>query len=264
MAARGARAAGGRLPTIGFFGAGSAAAQAQWIAAFVQRLRELGWIEGRNVAIEYRWAEGRAERLDEIAAELVRLKVDVIVTHTPATVARQSRRHRRSRSFSRRRATRSAAGIVASWHDRAATSPGCRVKAPMLAGKRLELLREIVPGLRRVAVLANVEQSLCRAGDERGSGRRPARSASRSPRSKSGAAKISRPLSQALKGRAEALYVVGDPVVTNQPDSHQYAWRSAPDCRRCYGVREYVEAGGLISYGPNWPDHVPARWRLRR
>src|SRR5262245_9307196 len=70
----------GKLPTIGFLGVSTPLAYGQWVAAFVQRLRELGWIEGRTVAIEYRWAEGRSERFAEIAAEFVRLKVDVIVT----------------------------------------------------------------------------------------------------------------------------------------------------------------------------------------
>src|SRR3954462_3567013 len=78
----------GRLPTIGFLGAGSQASASQWTAAFMQRLRELGWIEGRTLAIQYRWAEGRSERFPEIAAEFVRLKVDVIVTYgSPASVA---------------------------------------------------------------------------------------------------------------------------------------------------------------------------------
>ena len=70
----------GRLPTIGFLGGATASAWTNWSAAFVQRLRELGWSEGRTVSIEYRWAEGRHERAAEIAAEFVRLKVDVIVT----------------------------------------------------------------------------------------------------------------------------------------------------------------------------------------
>ena len=70
----------GKLPTIGFLGANAASAQTQWTTAFVQRLRELGWIEGRTVSIEYRWAEGRSERYTEIAAEFVRLKVDIIAT----------------------------------------------------------------------------------------------------------------------------------------------------------------------------------------
>ena len=70
-------------PTIGFFGSRHAFKPGQWTVAFVQRLRELGWIEGRTVAIEYRWAEGRVERFAEIAAEFVRLKVDVILTSGP-------------------------------------------------------------------------------------------------------------------------------------------------------------------------------------
>src|SRR5215475_10856181 len=70
-----------KLPIIGFLGAATASARSQWVAAFVQRLHELGWIEGRTVAIEYRWAEGRSERFAEIAAEFIRLKVDVIVTY---------------------------------------------------------------------------------------------------------------------------------------------------------------------------------------
>src|SRR5262249_10835444 len=78
----------GKLPTIGFLGQSTRSAASEWTAAFVQRLRELGRIEGRNVAIEYRWAEGREERFAEIAAEFVRLKVDVIVTSgTPAVMA---------------------------------------------------------------------------------------------------------------------------------------------------------------------------------
>src|ERR1700740_2954128 len=78
LAARAQQA--GKPPTVGFLGGSTAAAQSQWTSAFVQRLRELGWTEGRNVVIEYRWGEGRNERYAEIAAEFVRLKVDVILT----------------------------------------------------------------------------------------------------------------------------------------------------------------------------------------
>src|SRR5262245_47196145 len=82
----------GKLPTIGFFGSSTSTAMTRWIAAFVQRLRELGWIEGRTVVIEYRWAEGRNERYAEIADEFVRLKVDVIVTYgtPPSKAAKQA------------------------------------------------------------------------------------------------------------------------------------------------------------------------------
>jgi putative ABC transport system substrate-binding protein len=70
----------GKLPTVGYMGATTPSAQSQWTAAFIQRVRELGWIEGRTIAVEYRWTEGRTERAAEIAAEFVRRKVDVIVT----------------------------------------------------------------------------------------------------------------------------------------------------------------------------------------
>ena len=85
VAARGQHS--GKLPMIGVLVGGTQASHGQWLAAFVQRLRELGWIEGRTVTIEYRWAEGRAERFGEIAAEFVRLKVDVIHTAGSAAVA---------------------------------------------------------------------------------------------------------------------------------------------------------------------------------
>jgi putative ABC transport system substrate-binding protein len=86
LAARAQRA--GKLPTIGFLGQTTRPAASEWVAAFVDRLHALGWIEGRNIAIEYRWGEGSAERFAKIAAEFVRLKVDVIVTSgTPAVIA---------------------------------------------------------------------------------------------------------------------------------------------------------------------------------
>jgi len=75
-----------KLPTIGFMGSATASTESERVAAFAQRLRELGWIDGRNVAIEYRWAEGRSDRYAEIAAEFVRLKVEVIVTQGTAPV----------------------------------------------------------------------------------------------------------------------------------------------------------------------------------
>jgi len=86
LAARAQRA--GKLPTIGFLGASTPSAWSPWTAAFVQRLRELGWIEGRTVAIEYRWAEGRNERYADIASEFVRLKLELVVNLTAAKALR--------------------------------------------------------------------------------------------------------------------------------------------------------------------------------
>jgi putative ABC transport system substrate-binding protein len=86
-----ARAQRPTKPTIGYLGSSTASAQSQWVAAFVQRLHDLGWIDGRTVAIQYRWAEGRTEDFQEIAAEFARLKVDVIVTSGTAPVLAASK-----------------------------------------------------------------------------------------------------------------------------------------------------------------------------
>ena len=127
MAARGARAgARSRRPSASSAAATPSSAS-QWVAAFVQRLRELGWIENRNIAIEYRWAEGRSERFAEIAAEFVRLKVDVIMTWSGGPVdcskAGDSGHPHRVRLGGR---IRSAAAWSPVWRVRAATSPACR------------------------------------------------------------------------------------------------------------------------------------------
>ena len=122
-------------PVIGLLGSGTAAAQSEWTAALLQRLRELGWSEGRNLTIEYRWGEGRTERFSEIAAEFVQRKVTIILTHTPHHPLQQSRRHRRSPLCSQRPAIRSAPGSSQAWRDRAVTSRGCQARHPMLLVK---------------------------------------------------------------------------------------------------------------------------------
>src|SRR5262245_62391530 len=121
LAARAQQAA--KLPTIGFLGPNTRSAASEWVAAFVQRLRELGWMEGRTITIEYRWAEGREERFVEIAAELVRLKVELIVTSgTPAVMASRKATSVIPIVFATA-GTRSAAAWSRAWRDRAATSP---------------------------------------------------------------------------------------------------------------------------------------------
>ena len=144
-----------KLPTIGFFGTTSATAWSSWSSAFVQRLRELGWIEGNSVAIEYRWAEGRDARFAEIAHEFVRLKVDVIVTSGAAGVAVKQ-------------ATSTipvvlavandplGAGLVTTLARPGGNVTGLSLQSRDLEGKRLGLLREVLPDARRLAVMANV------------------------------------------------------------------------------------------------------------
>jgi putative ABC transport system substrate-binding protein len=141
-------------------GSGTAAAQSEWTAAFLQRLRELGWSEGRNIAIEYRWGEGRNERFAEIAAEFVRLKVDLILTHnTPPTLAAKKATSVIPIVF----ATAGdpvGSGIVASLARPGGNITGLSSEAPDAASKRLGLLRELVPGLQRLAILADVGNPL--------------------------------------------------------------------------------------------------------
>jgi putative tryptophan/tyrosine transport system substrate-binding protein len=146
-----------KLPTIGFLGSASPSTQASRAAAFVQRLRELGWIENRTVAIEYRWAEGRSERYSEIAADFVRLKVDVIVTSgAPIVLAIKQATSVIPIVFATL-ADPVATGIVDSLARPGGNATGLSLQSLDLAGKRLSLLREVAPGLRRVAFMGNID-----------------------------------------------------------------------------------------------------------
>src|SRR5262245_4382490 len=146
----------GKLPTIGLLGSSTPSAMSQWVAAFVQRLRELGWIEGRTVAIEYRWAEGRRERFAEIAAEFVRLKVDVIVTYASPPVLAAKQATTVIPIVFAGSTDPVGAGLVASLARPGGNVTGLSYQQADIAGKRLELLREVVPGLRRLAIMGNV------------------------------------------------------------------------------------------------------------
>src|SRR5215510_7943880 len=146
-----------KLPTIGYLGSASPSTQASRAAAFVKRLRELGWIENRTVAIEYRWAEGRSERYSEIAADLVRLKVDVIVTSgAPIVLAIKQATSVVPIVFATV-ADPVATGIVDSLARPGGNATGLSLQSLDLAGKRLSLLREVAPGLRRVAFMGNID-----------------------------------------------------------------------------------------------------------
>jgi putative ABC transport system substrate-binding protein len=168
-----ARAQQARLPTIGYVGANTPAAQIQWTSAFLQRLHELGWIEGRNVAIEYRWAEGRTERYAEIVAEFVRLNVDVILTHgTPATVRAKQTTPVIPIVFTVV-GDPIGTGLAASLARPGGNLTGQSIMVSDLAAKRLELLQEVVPKLHRLGIPWQRRQSLDRARNGRGSGDNP-------------------------------------------------------------------------------------------
>jgi ABC-type uncharacterized transport system substrate-binding protein len=144
----------GKLPTIGFLGS-NASAWRPWTEAFVGRLRELGWIEGRTIAIEYRWSEGRPERNATIAAEFVRLKADVIVANGTAVPTVKQATLAIPIVFPIA-VDPVGGGLVASLARPGGNVTGLSVQQSDAAGKRLELLREVVPSLRRLAIMTNV------------------------------------------------------------------------------------------------------------
>src|SRR5215469_329198 len=149
----------GKLPTIGLWRPTTPSVGSQRAAAFVQRLRELGWIEGRTVAIEYRWAEGRDERAAEIAAEFVRLKVDVIVTQGTSSVIAAKQATSVIPIVFAAVADPVDSGLVASLSRPGGNVTGLSTQQTDTATKRIELFREVVPGLHRLAILANVGSS---------------------------------------------------------------------------------------------------------
>src|SRR5262249_16378362 len=149
-----------KVPAIGILGSGTPATQGHWYAAFVQRLRELGWIDGRTVAIEYRWAEGRDERAAEIAAEFVQRKVDVIVTSATAGVVAAKQATSVIPIVFAAAGDPVGTGLVASLARPGGNVTGLSIQQTDLAGKRLELLREVIPSLRRLAMLVNVSNPL--------------------------------------------------------------------------------------------------------
>jgi putative tryptophan/tyrosine transport system substrate-binding protein len=245
----------GKLPTIGFLGSTTPAAQSQLTAAFVQRLRELGWIEGQTVTIEYRWAEGRSERFAEFAAEFVRLKVDVILTHnTPPVLAAKQATSVIPIVFATA-ADPVDTGVVASLARPGGNVTGLSSQTPDVAGKRIELLREVVPGLRRFAILANPDNSYVALELHE------AQAAARMLGLEVDLFEIRRaeniaPAFETVKGRAEALYVMPDPIMF----IHRLRINTLALGARLptmHSLREYVEASGLISYGPSWSD----QWR---
>jgi putative ABC transport system substrate-binding protein len=242
----------GKLPTIGFLGAASASYWSRWVSAFVQRLREFGWIEGRTVAIEYRWAEGRNERMAEIAAEFVRLKVDIIVTAgTPPVVAAKEATSVIPIVFAVV-GDPIGTGLVASLARPGGNITGLSSLSNDIAGKRVALLREIVPGFGRLAILANVGSAS--AALEMGEVQAAASMVGlQVTKLEIRRAEDIAPAFETLKDRVHALYVAIDPLVgTYRIRINTLALGAR--LPTMHGAREYVEAAGLMSYGPNLAD----------
>ena len=241
-----------KLPTIGFLGGTTASTQSEWTAAFVQRLRELGWIEGRTVAIEYRWAEGRGDRAAKIAIEFVRLNVNVIVTGGTAPIIASKQATSIIPIVFATAGDPVGAGLVASLARPGGNVTGFSVLATDLAGKKVEFLRELVPALRRLAIMANVGSptGVLQMGEALAVARTLGLEVV--PVEIRVAEDIT-PAIEALKGRAEALYVANEPLVF----THRVRINAlALDARlpTMHGSQEHTEAGGLMSYAPNFPD----------
>jgi putative ABC transport system substrate-binding protein len=241
----------GRLPTIGFLGAPTLISGRGWLEAFVQRMRELGWIEGQTIVIEVRWGEGRAERYAALAAEFVRLKVDVIVTSGAAVVAAKQATSVIPIVFP---AAPDPLGsnLVASLARPGGNVTGLSMQQPDLASKRLQLLREVVPGLRRLTILANVgyPSAVVEMGE--------VQAAVRTLGFEATTLEIRRaediaPAFEGLRGGADALYVCSEPLV-NTNRIRVITLALGARLPTMYGYREFVESGGLMSYGPNIPD----------
>jgi putative tryptophan/tyrosine transport system substrate-binding protein len=247
----GGRAQQPTMPVVGFLGPTTPAVGGPWAAAFAQRLRELGWVESRTIVVEYRWAEGRSERFVEIAAEFVKLKVDVIVTQsTPAAVAAKQ-------ATSVVPIVLASAGdpvgakLVASLARPGGNVTGLSSQQTDTASKRLELLRQMVPGLRRLAIMANVGNPFAVLEITQIQVVAPRLDLEAAAVEVRRADDIA-PAFEALKGRADALYVSTDPLIfTNRVRINTLA--VAARLPTMYGNREFVEAGGLMSYGSNFP-----------
>ncbi len=238
----------GKVPRMGFLSPFSPSATAIWLQAFRQGLHDLGWVEGKNISVEYRYAEGRNDRLPDLAADLVRLKVDIIVTAvTPDALAAKN-------------ATRTIPIVMAAAGDPVASGlvdslarPGGNITGlsqmnPDLAGKRLELLNEIVPKLSRVAVFWNPQDQMSTISWNEL--QPPARSLGVQLQSVEirSSGDFDKAFEDATRARAGALAIMPAPVfVTNlNRIADVAAKRRLPSI---FHVKEFVDFGGLVAYG---------------
>jgi putative ABC transport system substrate-binding protein len=237
-------------PTVGFLVAGTPASHGEWVKAYVQHLSELGWTDGRNVKIEYRWAAGDVPQTTKFAAELVQQKVDIIVTSAYGVEAAKQ-------ATSTIPIVSAAFGdIVAKGLAKSLARPGGNVTGlsiqPVeLSSKRLELLRDIVPNVHRLAALVNTRV----VGEQEVVGIRTA-SDKLNIDSNVFDIQTTEDIEAAiatLAGNIDALYVYSEPLTNANKDKIIKA-ATAAKIPTIFGFREFVAAGGFISYGPNFVD----------
>jgi putative ABC transport system substrate-binding protein len=238
----------GKRRRIGYLGSSSPSLERHLVDAFRQKLRELGHLEGENIAIEYRWAEGRDDRLPGLAAELARLQPDVIVTTgTPGTLAAKTATSTIPIVFASS-GNPVSGGLVAGYARPGGNVTGFTVLGPELEGKRLQILREVVPGLSRIAVLWNPAnpavidfyQQTQAAAAALGLVLQPVVEVRRVDDLKSA-------LSTIADAQAHAMIVLADRLLlaARIPIVNFAATSRLP---AIYPYRGYVDAGGLMSY----------------
>jgi putative tryptophan/tyrosine transport system substrate-binding protein len=233
---------------VGFLGAATAEGWRPWIAAFVQRLDELGWVDGRTVAIEYRWAEGRSVRYAEIAAEFVELRADAIVTAGAAVAALRQATSTIPIVFAVANDPLGG-GLVASLSRPGGNVTGLSVQASELGSKRLEFLRELLPGVHTLAIMANPGYRA--AALEMNQMQALARTLGMevTPLEIRRAEDIA-PAVDKVKGRVAAIYVCADSFADANGRNIIDLARSAR-IPTMHHERYYVDRGALISYGPD-------------
>jgi putative tryptophan/tyrosine transport system substrate-binding protein len=247
-----ARAQGSKLPTIGFLGTVTESAWAPWTAAFVRRLGELGWVDGRNVAIDFRWANERTERFAEIATEFVSLKVDIIVTaSTPAVLAAKHSTSVIPIVFAGA-GDPVRNGLVASLARPGGNVTGLSTQGADIAGKRIELLRELVPNLHRLAILydAGNPATVLEMGEAQ-----EAAAALSFEVVRVGIRQVEELDSAfaAFRGRADGLYVCqSNLIVANRIQVNALALSTR--LPTTHNLRSYTQAGGVLSYGASLAD----------
>jgi len=243
----------GKIPRIGFLHTGSAFTSSTNVQAFRQGLRELGYVEEKNIVIEYRWAEGKFDRLPDLAAELVRLKVDVIVTAggTPAIQATKQATTTIPIIFPTA-GDPVASGLVASLARPGGNITGVTILSPELSGKRLELLKEALPRISRVAVFLDPRQPPQAFKETQTAGQSLGlKLQSLEVRD---ATDVENAFSAMSRERADALITLPHPFLT----VHRRRILELAAKSRLPGLHEnadWVEAGGLMSYGPDHRDN---------
>lgn len=231
--------------------AGSQASHGAWVTTFAQRLSELGWADGRNVRIEYKWAAGDVQKTEEFAGDFVRQKVDVIVTSAYGVVAAKQATSTIPIVFAAY-GDAVANGFAASLSRPGGNVTGLSIQPGELSSKRLELLREAIPSVRRLAALVNINYAGLK---QELAGMRVASARMNIELNviEIATANDIEPAMAKLSGHTDALYVYSEPL-TNANKSQIIAATASAKIPTIFAFREFVDAGGLLSYGPNFSD----------